>query len=244
MPKKVLIVEDDASSRAGLVQMIANEGYEALSAGTFEDGRRLLRSERPDLLIIDVRLGVFNGLQLIVGQDAARGRVVTGFADPVLEAEARNAAHYLLKPVDAAALMALVHTELMPAGDPRTQPLRRWRRKPISGGLPAQIASAAARVLDVSYGGLRLYLAGSDNPLPSSFNVTLPTDELSVPVDLVWQSRTNDGGVECGVALSVMSHSVLSAWHGLVDAIGLTAPRRDRTSPNALKTSRSERQAQ
>ena len=47
----------------------------------------------------------------------------------------------------------------------------------------------------------------------------LPTDALSIPVDLIWQSRTDDGDVECGVALSVMSHSAMSAWHGLVDAI-------------------------
>jgi DNA-binding response OmpR family regulator len=220
MPKKVLVVEDDRSARTGLLQLLAGEGYVALGAGTFEEGRHLLRTERPDLLIADVRLGEFNGLQLIIGQEAApRTIVVTGFADAVLEADARRAgAYYLLKPIDVSKLLAIVHTELDERADPAQQPQRRWMRKPIAGGLQAQVASTSARVLDISYGGLRLNVA-ADSPLPRSFDVTLPKDELSVPVELIWQSLTDDGSLECGVALSVMSHSAMSAWHGLVDAI-------------------------
>jgi len=221
MPKKVLVVEDDRSARTGLLQLIAGEGYVALGAGTFEEGRQLLRSERPDLLIADVRLGEFNGLQLIIGQEAPpRTIVVTGYADPVLEADARRAgAYYLLKPLDVAKLLTIVHAELEHT-EAAQQPQRRWARKPIAGGLAAQIDSTTARVLDISYGGLRLNLSATDNPLPQSFDVKLPQDELSVPVELIWQSRTDDGGLECGVALSAMSHSAMSAWHGLVDAIG------------------------
>lgn len=220
MPKKVLVVEDDSSTRTGLLQLIASEGYVALGASTFEEGRHLLRTERPDLLIADVRLGEFNGLQLIIGeQHAPPAIIVTGYADPVLEADARKAgAQYLLKPIDVSELMTLINTELQRSDVPAS-PQRRWARKPIAGGLPAQVASTEARVLDISYGGLRLNLSGTRDPLPSSFDVTLPTDALSIPVDLIWQNRTDDGGVECGVALSVMSHSAMSAWHGLVDAI-------------------------
>jgi DNA-binding response OmpR family regulator len=221
MPKKVLVVEDDSSTRQGLLQLIASEGYVALGASTFEEGRHLLRTERPDLLIADVRLGEFNGLQLIIGERIAPPAImVTGYADPVLESDARKAgAHYLVKPIDIPDLMTLVHAELEKTTDVTPVPRRRWTRKPIAGGLPAQVASTAARVLDISYGGLRLNLSATPEPLPSSFDVTLPTDALSIPVDLIWQSRTDDGGVECGVALSVMSHSAMSAWHGLVDAI-------------------------
>ncbi|HEY2907179.1 MAG TPA: response regulator, partial [Vicinamibacterales bacterium] len=221
MPKKVLVVEDDRSARTGLLQLLAGEGYVALGASSFEEGRQLLRAERPDLLIADVRLGEFNGLQLIIGQEAPpRTIVVTGYADPVLEADARRAgAYYLLKPLDIGKLLTIVHAELEHL-DATQQPQRRWARKPIAGGLAAQIDSTSARVLDISYGGLRLNLSATDNPLPQSFDVKLPQDELSVPVELIWQSRTDDGGLECGVALSVMSHSAMSAWHGLVDAIG------------------------
>jgi DNA-binding response OmpR family regulator len=222
MPKKVLIVEDDPSARTGLLQLIAGEGFVALGASTFEEGRHLLRTEQPDLLIADVRLGEFNGLQLIIGQEGApRTIVVTGFADPVLEADARKAgAYYLLKPLDVSALMGIVRAELNEQSDTPQQPQRRWRRKPIAGDLPAQIDSQTARVLDISYGGLRLNFSAAGNPLPASFDVMLPKGALSVPVELIWQSRTDDGGLECGVALSVMSHSEMSAWHGLVDAIG------------------------
>jgi len=223
MRRKVLIVEDDRAARVGLAQMISRQGHKAIVADSFEQGRQLLRTERPDLLITDVRLGDFNGLQLIVGQTRSIPAIVmTAYEDPVIEAEARKAgAYYVVKPLPPNAFLALVDAALADREqDGEYQVSRQWRRKPISGGLPARVDELSATVRDVSYGGLRLQVEGSEERLPSSFTVTLPGSEVNVPVELVWQNRTDEGALECGVALSMMNHSMRSAWLDLVDSIG------------------------
>jgi DNA-binding response OmpR family regulator len=226
MAKRVLVVEDDDAARAGLVRLIASRGHEVFAAATFEDGKRLLKMHHPDVLITDIRLGAFNGLQLLLSDsEHTQAIVATAFSDHVLEAEARKlGAHFLLKPIVPAMLLDLID-ELPDAAMKRPfthpRPVRRWKRKPAPTGLSAQINSSPAKVLDVSYGGLRLGLGERmPGPLPSSFDVVLPDGSLAVPVELVWQNFTEFGGVECGVAVSSMNHETAEAWHGLVDDIG------------------------
>jgi DNA-binding response OmpR family regulator len=74
----------------------------------------------PDLLILDVRLGAFNGLQLIsTGRVGIPAIVVTGFDDPVLRADASEfGASYIVKPVPPAALLELIEQKLKSAGTP------------------------------------------------------------------------------------------------------------------------------
>ena len=101
MTLRVLIVDDEPDVVEFLSDTLRAAGYVTASAATFEEGKRLLATMPPDVLIADVRLGHFNGLQLVVirpGSTAAI--VVSGFWDRTLEEEARrNGAAYLLKPV-------------------------------------------------------------------------------------------------------------------------------------------------
>jgi DNA-binding response OmpR family regulator len=224
MAKKVLVVEDDDAARAGLIRLIAGRGHEVFAAATFEDGKRLLRTQHPDVLITDIRLGAFNGLQLLLSDsEHTQAIVATAYSDHVLEAEARKlGAHFLLKPIVPAMLLDLIDElpdpSLKRASSPR--PVRRWARKPAPHGLAAEINSSRATVLDVSYGGLRLELGDvAGRTLPVAFDVVLPDGSLAVPVELIWQSQTELGGVECGVAVSSMNHETVRAWQGIVDAI-------------------------
>ena len=80
--------------------------------------------------------------------------------------------------------------------------------------------TATARILDVSYGGLRFVLPReTEDDLPPSFNISLPSSDLSVQVDLVWSSRASDGAWLCGAALSDANQAASRAWCGLVDAL-------------------------
>src|SRR5262249_47543441 len=100
------------------------------------------------------------------------------------------------------------------------RPIRRWQRKPVPGGISAKINSSSARVIDVSYGGLRLGLGENPaDPPPPSFDVVAADGSIAVPVELVWENYTEFGGVECGVAISSMSHETAQAWHGIVDRL-------------------------
>ena len=156
MPSKVLIVDDDKTTREGLAEFLEEAGYAAVAVGTFEDATRLLRTSPPDLLIADVRLGPFNGLQLVISSpQPIPAIIITGFADPVLESDARRrGADYVLKPVSPSRLLDLVAQKLS-AARPAFGIPRRWERKPVIGGLPISVDDAPARIVDVSYGGLR-----------------------------------------------------------------------------------------
>ncbi len=187
-----------------------------------------MREDTPDLLLADVRLGPYNGLQLLVTSPRRVPTIImTGFPDPVLEADARHlGAQFVLKPVAPAALLSLIEEQLATGQHQELSgPTRRWARKQVPGELTAQVQDVTARILDVSYGGMRLQLTPDvQRPLPPSFNVVLPQSaandhEVNVQVDLVWSSRTSDGLWMFGAALSEASQDATRAWHGLVDTL-------------------------
>ena len=116
MPGRVLIVDDDEVFLVTMKQLVELHGNQALVASTFDEGRRLLRSAAPDMLIVDVRLGAFNGLQLLMATDASTvpGIVISGFDDVVLQAEARSmGADYLVKPFPPEALLDRIDRKLV-----------------------------------------------------------------------------------------------------------------------------------
>jgi CheY-like chemotaxis protein len=147
--------------------------------------------------------------------------IVTGYPDPVLEADARRmGADYLVKPVSPSALVELVRTKLSTPQEPIFRPARKWERKQISGSLPARVGDEPARILDVSYGGLRLELERRpERPLPTSFTLDFPTSGVSVPVDVVWTTRVGEEHWVCGASVVQVEDAAARAWQGLVDAV-------------------------
>jgi CheY-like chemotaxis protein len=217
MPSKVLIVDDDKTTREGLAEFLEASGYETAAVGTFEEASRMLRASPPDLLIADVRLGPFNGLQLVISSPKPiPAIIITGFADPVLEADARRrGAEYVLKPVSPSRLLDLVahklSTDLPGFGIPR-----RWERKQVVGGMSANVEDEPARIVDVSYGGLRFEINRQHAAaLPASFSISLPSVPLSVQAKLVWKNLIGDQTWLCG---AMLAHET-PEWQGLVDTI-------------------------
>jgi DNA-binding response OmpR family regulator len=109
----ILIVDERPTAVARLAKPLARAGYAVTTATTFEAARDRLTEEPPDLLIAAERLGLFNGLHLVL-----RGRfdrpemaaIVTVEADdPVLQAEASSfGAVCAVSPMSAPELLALV----------------------------------------------------------------------------------------------------------------------------------------
>ncbi len=116
--RRVLIIEDDPSISLGLTINLQGEGYEVLSAENGEAGLELARSERPDLVILDVMLPKMNGLQVL---QAARKE---GLLMPIIVLSARTgemdkvaglelgAEDYVAKPFSLAELLARVRAAL------------------------------------------------------------------------------------------------------------------------------------
>lgn len=114
MSQTVLVVDDDPALRTVLAQILAHGGYAVLTADTFEAGQSALKERLPDMLIVDVRLGAFNGLQLVA--TASRPiptLVLTGHDDVTLKQAAHQfGAEYLVKPVACELLLATVRRQL------------------------------------------------------------------------------------------------------------------------------------
>jgi two-component system, response regulator RegA len=106
----LLIVDDDVLLLSALSRYLAGFGFRVSSSSVFQDAKEHISSARPDILITDVRLGAFNGLQLAMllrdVRPDARVVVFSGFDDPVLKEEARRiGAAYLVKPVSGQELV-------------------------------------------------------------------------------------------------------------------------------------------
>ena len=113
----IVIVDDDVSCLVAVEQILHHWGHETKTFRGFEDARAYLSQARPAAVIVDVRLGTYNGLQLIhfsqQNSPDTQWLVVSGFDDPVLRKEATKlGAHFLTKPLDLQKLRAL-----LPAGN-------------------------------------------------------------------------------------------------------------------------------
>ena len=56
MGQKILIVDDEPLNRKLLEVMLKSEGYHVLSAGNGEEGLALVDQQRPDLILLDIRM--------------------------------------------------------------------------------------------------------------------------------------------------------------------------------------------
>jgi FixJ family two-component response regulator len=100
-----MIVDDDVELLNAVVELVQSWGLSVLSFDKFEAARaKLLGGVDADALLVDVRIGAFNGLHLVHLARKLNPTMavvaMTGFDDPVLRAEAERAgATFLVKPV-------------------------------------------------------------------------------------------------------------------------------------------------
>jgi hypothetical protein len=191
--------------------------YAPIVVSDFVVAKTLLEA-RPDFLISELKLGAYNGLHLAI-RAAGQGTpaIIIGDADPVLEAEAaRYKAAFLKSPVDPEHVLVLIRA--IGASSLRK---RRSPRKQVDV-LDAYVNDVRARLLDVSYEGMRLETSERElSALPPLFTVRLPLYNFSCRVQRVWTSQPNSegSGVACGAELSTSDGDTAVAWRVLVDSL-------------------------
>jgi len=74
---KVLIVEDQQSLANQLAEKLRSEGFTVMTAADGEDGLEKVRTEHPDLIVLDIMLPKLDGLSLcrIIRRDAATAHI-------------------------------------------------------------------------------------------------------------------------------------------------------------------------
>ena len=112
--RRVVIAEDEALIRLDLKEMLEEEDYEVVGeAGDGETAVKLAVSQRPDLVILDVKMPVLDGLsaaEQIAEQRLAPVVILTAFSQRDLVERARDvgAMAYLVKPFTKADLVPAI----------------------------------------------------------------------------------------------------------------------------------------
>ena len=124
MPESVLIVDDDPVIRRMLQLSFESEGFEVSTANDGVEGLDAMRSNRPDVVVLDIMMPKLDGMKVmreVATDDDLRGTPVI-----LLSAKATSldielglkagAADYVTKPVDPIELVERIRSILAKTG--------------------------------------------------------------------------------------------------------------------------------
>jgi len=103
---KVLIVDDDTSVLSAFEQVLTEQGYEACTAMHGQEALDLVNSDRPDVVVMDIRMPGLSGLETLRHIKAIDARlpviIITGFGtmETAVRATKLGAVDYHVKPLN------------------------------------------------------------------------------------------------------------------------------------------------
>jgi len=115
---KVVVAEDEAIIRLDLKEMLEEEGFEVVGEAADGDAAvRLAQEQRPQLVIMDIKMPGLDGLQAaerITEQDLAAVLILTAFSQRELvhRAAEAGAMGYVIKPFQKSDLMPAIEIAL------------------------------------------------------------------------------------------------------------------------------------
>jgi len=110
----VLIVDDDPGLRMSFAKIIDQEGYQAITAASGEEGIKRLKADKPDLVVMDVRMPGMTGIEALARMkihDPSTPVIIMtayGATDTAIEAVNKGAFDYILKPFDIPEMLGLI----------------------------------------------------------------------------------------------------------------------------------------
>ncbi len=162
-PSRVLIVDDEANIRLTLGLCLEADGHQVTQAATAAEAMRAVSKQAFDVIFLDVRLGIANGLDLIPRILAevpwAKVVVITAYAsaETAILAMDRGAADYLPKPFTPAQVQLVVRKvmdqrklEQKLGSLQASEPLAAFDREPLTTSSDMRQAVDLARRLALS----------------------------------------------------------------------------------------------
>jgi two-component system, OmpR family, response regulator VanR len=117
-PRRVLVVDDDTDTLQLIVEVLEDDGFQAQPCGDGERALRLLKQERFDLVLADIKMPRMTGTDLLfqmrnLGLDT-KVILMTAYAavDTAVQAVRGDAFDYLIKPFSLKALRRQVRRAL------------------------------------------------------------------------------------------------------------------------------------
>ncbi len=119
---RILIADDDHNLRYSFQRTLDGRGFEFIEAADGEEAIEKVRNERPDVVVMDVRMPGMGGLEAFERiKEIAPGLPVIimtayGTTDTAIEAMKRGAVDYTLKPFDVAEMEAMIARAVQQSG--------------------------------------------------------------------------------------------------------------------------------
>ena len=220
MPSRILLVESDPLASAQMEHLLVEGGHQVTAVTSFEAASLPASRVQPDLLVAAVRLGRYNGLHLAVRFRAGHPGlpiIVIGDDEVGLAAEAMQLrARFVPRTIPSGQFLEFID-QLVAGHAPRDLvSTRRWPRR--SAELRAHLDRSMARVVDVSYGGMRLECARPPGEAELT-DVSLPSVGIVVKGVLRWVQPTPDNhSWVCGFELDTVATDTRK-WRRVVDAV-------------------------
>lgn len=116
MAKKVLIIDDDEQNRILLRAIMKPLQCDVLEAGNGEQGIRLAKEQKPDLVLMDIQMPVMDGytaIRLLRNDPETRHITIIAVTSYAMKGDrekalAAGADDYIAKPIDIHKMMAMV----------------------------------------------------------------------------------------------------------------------------------------
>ncbi len=116
----ILLVEDNAVNRDLIQFLLSSQGYQVLEAGTAQEAFEILKTERPDLIVMDIQLPGMDGLtatKKLKGDPATRDIPVVAVTSYAMkgdreQAQAAGCVGYITKPIDKTTFLQQVAAHL------------------------------------------------------------------------------------------------------------------------------------
>ncbi len=67
MKKKIIVVDDEIDIRIFISTLVESKGYKSLVAKDGEEGLKMIKEHKPDLIILDVMMPKESGLKIVPG---------------------------------------------------------------------------------------------------------------------------------------------------------------------------------
>jgi DNA-binding response OmpR family regulator len=221
MSYRILLVDPNRTTQSISASALVRADYRVAAVSTFEQAKQQLALECPDLLITAIRLGAFNGLQLVLRVRIECGDlpvIVTGTPTDFTSDIDRYGGRFVAADAAGEALLERIE-ELLAGRTPRDpDSKRRWPRKRAE--LPATIQDATATVIELSYEGLRFEVEQPTVAGRGALDIHLPTLGLAVKATPRWSRPIDDReSWWCGAEIALGNVDDAQSWRRIVDGL-------------------------
>ncbi len=121
----ILIIDDDAEIRYSLTRVLSSRKWRVAEAASGEQGIAVVKSDPPDLIFLDLRMGGMSGIETLQHIRSANPKQMVvlmtafGTAQTAIEAMKYGAFDYIMKPFDSQKVLTIAETALQARADMR-----------------------------------------------------------------------------------------------------------------------------